>query len=221
MTTSKMNIEKDRIKKIVNEFTSQTFGAENPEGLSFLTCLPISILLEIKQIDNSISCGEAHRNKSIINHFWLEIDNVGTILDPTIRQFDPNMESTYIGKLNENDVTKKYVPLNTSYQEWFVTTYNIWAEPLINKQPRTFKREPEFEDKMNLLNIKTATILYSYISKMESIDQIMSSVKCHRYYSPIFKFLKDKSNTDYEYILTLKKEIPQDFNLLLSRALRN
>lgn len=56
MTTSKMTIEKGRIKKIVNEFTSQTFEAENPEGL-FLTYLPFFILLYIKQIDNSISFG--------------------------------------------------------------------------------------------------------------------------------------------------------------------
>ena len=208
-----MQIEKDKIKKIVNEFTSRTFGLENPKGLCFLTCFPISILLETHQIENSITCGDAPRNYNLVNHCWITLDNEGKILDP-------NMESTYIGKLDENTVTKKYVPINASYQEWFMTTYNNWAEPLINKQQRTF-RDPSFENKMNLINIKTATVLYSFISKLETKNQIMSSFKCHRYYSPIFSFLKDKSKSDSNFILNLKNEMPKDFNLLLSKALGN
>jgi hypothetical protein len=213
-----MYIEKDSIKKLVNEFTSQTIGLENPEGLCFLTCFPISILLEIHQIHNSISCGDAPKNNSFVNHCWITLDNEETIIDPTIRQFDSNMESTYIGKLEENKVTKKYIPINAHYQEWFVTAYNNWAEPLIGKQPRTY-REPGFENKMNLINIKTAIVLYSYISKMETKNQIMSSFKCYRYFSPIFKFIKDKSETDSKFILNLKDEMPKNFDLLLSIAL--
>ena len=63
-----MQTENDHIKKIVTEFTSQTIGIENPEGLCFVTCLPVSILLETHQIANSISCGDAPRNKSVVNH---------------------------------------------------------------------------------------------------------------------------------------------------------
>ncbi len=206
------------LKDMINEFTSQTFGTEIPNGLCFSTCFPISILLDIKQIKNAISCGDAPKNNTTVTHVWLTLDNEGTILDPTIRQFDSTMESIYIGKLEENKVTKKYIPINASYQEWFVTTYNNWAEPLIGKQPRT-SREPGFENKMNLINIKTATVLYSYISKMETKNQIMSSFKCYRYFSPIFKFLKDKSETDNKFILNLKDEMPKNFNLLLSIAL--
>lgn len=187
-----MPLEKDEIKKLVNEFTSQAIGMENPEGMSFLTCFPISILLDLNQIDNAISYGNASRNNCLVDHCWLTIDTEGTILDPTIRQFDLSMESTYIGKLDENDITKKYQPINLPFQEWFVNAYNIWAEPLINKQPRTIRRESGFENKMNLFNIKTATILNSYISKMENKEQIMSSFKCQRYFSPIFKFINEK-----------------------------
>ena len=214
-----MQTEKHKIKKIVNEFTSQAIGTVNPEGMCFLTCFPISILLDIEQVGNTISCGYAYRNNSLVNHCWITLNNEGIIIDPTIRQFDSNIESIYIGKINDNEVTKKYVPFNVTYQEWFVNTHKIWAEPLINKQPRTFIREPEFENKMILSNIKTATILYSYILKMESTAQIMSSFKCDLYYSPIFKFLKDKSESDNNFIFNLKNEMPQAFNLLLSKAL--
>jgi hypothetical protein len=95
----------NKIKELVNEFTSQTFGTEIPEGLCFSTCFPISILLYIKQIKNTISCSEVPKNNSTLTHVWLTLDNEDTILDPTIRQFDPNMESTYIGKLSENEIT--------------------------------------------------------------------------------------------------------------------
>lgn len=219
ITTASMQTENDHIKKIVTEFTSQTIGIENPEGLCFVTCLPVSILLETHQIANSISCGDAPRNKSVVNHCWITLDHEGTIIDPTIRQFDPNMESTYVGKLDDNKVTKKYVPINASDQELILSTYKIWAEPLINKQPRTIIREPEFEHKMIYANIKTATVLYSYISTMACADQIMSSFKCNRYYSPIFKFLKEKSKSDNHFILNLKNEMPLAFDLLLSKAL--
>jgi hypothetical protein len=216
-----MQMDRDRIKEMVNEFTSQTFGAEIPEGLCFSTCFPISILLDMNQINNSISCGEAPNNNIIVNHCWLTLDDEETILDPTIRQFDSNIESTYIGKLIANEVTKKYVPVKTSYQEWFDTAYNIWAEPFIDKQPRTFQREPGYEDKMNKLNIKTATILYSYILEMASKDQFMSSFKCERYFSPILTFLKDKLNTDKNYIYSMTEDMPEGFNLLLLRAFKN
>jgi hypothetical protein len=209
------------IKDMVTEYTSQTFGTEIPDGLCFSTCFPISIFLDIKQIKNSICCGDAPKNNGTVTHCWLTLFNEDTILDPTIRQFDPSMESTYIGKLTESEVTKKYVPVKTSFQEWFVTSYNIWTEPLIDKRPRTIERAPGFEDKMNLLNIKTATILYAHIEKMSSKDQFMRLFKCERYFSPIFNFLKDKSSADKKIFDSLTELMPKDFNLLLSKALNN
>lgn len=209
------------LKDMINEFTSQTFGTEIPNGLCFSTCFPISILLDIKQIENSISCGDAPKNNTTVTHVWLTLDNEGTILDPTIRQFDPNMESTYIGKLTENELTKKYVPEKRTFNEWFYYSYGVWAEPLVDKQPRTFQRPSGFEDKMNLLNLKTATILYGHIEKMLSKDQFIQTKKCNLYFSPIFKFLKDKSNTDKKFIDALTAWMPKDFQLLLSKALNN
>ena len=216
-----METKRNRITELVNEFTKQTLGTEIPEGLAFSTCFPLSIFLDLHQITTSISCGEASKNSSIVTHCWLTLDHEGLIIDPTIRQFDPTMESTYIGKLSANAITKKYVPLKTSYQDWFASVYNIWAEPLIDKQPRTFKREPAFEDKMNMINIKTATILYSYILKMTAKNECMSLSKCERYFSPIFKFLQDKSKIDKKYMLTLTEKMPKDFHLLFARALQN
>ncbi len=55
LPTSKMNIEKDRIKNLVNDFTSQTFGTKIPEGLSFSNCSPLFIHLRTASPSLSLS----------------------------------------------------------------------------------------------------------------------------------------------------------------------
>lgn len=171
------------------------------------------------EIDNTITCGNSPKNNGIVSHIWLTLDNEGTILDPTIRQFDYNMESVYLGKLTENEVTKKYIPEKRLYEELFKSTYGIWKEPLIDKQPRTYIRPEGFEDKMNLLNIRTASVLYDYIEKIPSNEVFIQKNKCKKYFSPIFTFLRDKLYSDKAFVDKLKNSMPNSFEALLSKAL--
>ena len=206
------------IKKLAEEFTLQTFGTEIPEGYCFLTCFPFSILLDIKQIKYSIICGTVPKNNSNVSHIWLAIDQEGTILDPTIRQFDHNKEAVYLGKLEESEVTKKFKPGQESFKEWFPSTYEIWTEPLVDKQPR-FPRPAGFEDKMNVMNIRTAAVLYAHIDKMPLKEEFIQGNKCQYYFSPIFKFLREKSNTNKAFVDQLSNSMPNGFIALLFRVL--
>lgn len=208
----------DTIKKIAEEFTSRTFGTEIPHNLCFSTCFPLSILLDSKQLKNSLTCGDY----GAIRHFWLTLDSEGTILDPTIRQFNKKIGPVYIGKLTENTTTEKFIPIKASINEWFKPQYSIWAEPLIDKQPRTCNDRPEgFEERMNLMNIRTATVLNNYIETMPLKSEIIKTNKYKYYFSPIFKFLKDKSNADENFINSMQILMPKNFNLLVSNALDN
>ena len=207
------------IKNLAEEFTSQTFGTEIPEGYCFLTCFPFSILLDIKNIKHSIICGTTSKNDSLVAHIWLYVNQEGTIIDPTIRQFDHTMEAVYVGKLEENEITKQFKPGQDSFNEWFPNAYEIWTEPLVDKNPRTFTRPAGFEDKMNLINIRTASVLYSHIDIMPLKEEFMQENKCNNYFSPIFKFLREKSSTDKAFVDQLSKSMPYGFDALLLRAL--
>jgi len=69
------------------------YGIENPEGIWFLTCLPISMILESLQIAHTIIFGDAPEKK-IVNRYGTKTDYVGTISDPIIRHFNLCQEST-------------------------------------------------------------------------------------------------------------------------------
>ncbi len=211
-------MDKDSIKKIAEEFTSQTFGNDIPSNLCFSTCFSFSILLDTKQVKHSISCGDYSPNDKSTPHIWLTLDDDVTILDPTIRQFDASVDSVYIGKLTENEVTKYYVPGNGTFKEQFDHLYHTWTAPLLNTQPRT-PRPKGFEEKMNLLNVKTASILYRYINTTTNSDDFIRTNKCRRYFSPIFKFLQDKHNANSLFIDSITKLMPHDFNVFSSKAL--
>lgn len=208
-----MEQNKDTIKKLAEEFTSLTFGNDIPYNFCFLTCFPLSILFDFRKINHTISCGDYSLNSKNTPHVWLTLDNEGIILDPTIRQFDMSLESVYIGKLTEN-----YVPVAGTFKEWFDNSYQTWTAPLLNTLPRTPRTEG-FEEITNLQNIKTASILYKYLGALGNSDEFIKNSKCKFYFTPIFKFLQDKINSDNSYINMLHSSMPKDFEILLSKAL--
>lgn len=210
-----IQVDKIKIKQLVEDFTSKTFGAEIPTGLCFSTCFPLSILLDIHQIKNRICCGDYPLNAGLVTHVWLEIDDEGTILDPTIRQFDATMEATYIGKLSDNTVTSKYLSDKRTFQQWFKSSYDVWTEPLIDKRPRIYERPVGFEERMNLFNVKSASVLYNYIDKIPQKELFMQRNKSKDYFYPIIKFLREKSNADENFLDSVSKLMPEEFNLLL------
>lgn len=171
---------------------------------------------------NKIICGDFPKGNSSVRHFWLGLDDDGTIIDPTIRQFDEIIKTVYVGKVLCNNITRQFIQIESPIEEWFRPQYNLWAEPLIDRQPRTYSERPKgFEDRINFLNIKTATVLYNYIEKAQLKERIIETKKFKCYFSPIFKFLNDKANSDINFIDSLKDLMPEGFNLLLSKAQNN
>lgn len=94
-----MELNYDIIKEIAEDFVFQTFGNENPDGLCFSLCFPLSVLFTLMDIDHEIAFGKAQKVHAEISHFWIILDKNGTILDPTIRQFNSNEVKVYLGKI--------------------------------------------------------------------------------------------------------------------------
>jgi len=211
-------MDTNHIKKLAEDFTSQTYGTEIPDWLCFSTCFPLSILLNIFNIKHDIRSGKSPKNGQIVDHIWLTLDNEGTILDPTIRQFDESMDSVYLGKLTENTVTRKYIPDNTKFIDWFESSYHSWTAPLVNEQYRT-QRPVGFEERTNLFNVKAACILYGHIEEAMLLEEFLKAKKCQHYFLPIFKFLRHKFEADSRFIASLKKSMPGNFESFLERAL--
>jgi hypothetical protein len=91
-----------------------------------------------------------------VSHFWIKFEADDMILDPTIRQFDTSKDLIYLGKINDDEITKQYVELNNIGEQEFHEIYEKWSAPLYEKEDRIL-RSKKFEDKMNLTNIKIAS----------------------------------------------------------------
>lgn len=230
-----MNQERQTIKKLAEELAAKTYGTEIPKGLCFSICFPLSILFDLFQIRHKISSGKSPKNGRYVDHFWITLlDNENTIVDPTIRQFDPvnkkiidnleiesyvgRVDRVYIGKREQNPISEKFEPDGLELKDWFENSYGSWTGPIIGGPYR--RTLPEFyEDWTNLINVKAASVLYNYITERPLVSQFMMKKKCLCYFKPIFYFLKHKSQTDRPYIDALLKTQTKDFESLLNRAL--
>lgn len=214
-----MKTDHQYIKKLTEDFTSESIRTEDPAGLCFATSFPLFIYLGTKQIKSSLRVGRVPmlntENKiRKVSHFWLQIDGEGTMLDPTIRQFDENEEPIYIGKLTENKVTKKYKLLHYHPEIWFPKTYRDWKTPL---DDLSFPRDGVFEQRSIVFTLKLATILHKEIKMMPSPDNFINHY-FELYFTPIYIFLHHWQ-ADKKDFVNLKEKLPNDFDDLLSDAL--
>jgi hypothetical protein len=229
-----LNQERQTIKKLAEELTALTYGEEIPKGLCFSICFPLSILYDLFQIKHKITSGKSPKNDRYIDHFWITLlDNEDTIVDPTIRQFDPahqqkdleienyigRLDRVYIGHRDQNPVTEKFIQDGLELDDWFEGSYGSWTAPIINDDPYRRTLPKYYEDWTNLMNVKAASLLYYYIIKNASADQFMMNKKCVYYFDPIFCFLKRKCQADQPYLDKLLKTQSKNFAHLLNRAL--
>ena len=167
-----MNFNNDEIKKIATTFVHSSIKDEIPNGYCFSICFPLSILLSILKIKNKVAVGNAFINKMNVSHFWIKFEADDMILDPTIRQFDTSKDLIYLGKISEDEITKQYVELNNIGEQEFHEIYENWSAPLYEKEDRIL-RSKNFEDKMNLTNIKIASSFIAGIREYGLEDQIL------------------------------------------------
>ena len=150
-----------------------------------------------------------------IRHFWLTVngyDNV--IIDPTIRQFKPQVKPIYIGSM-----TSEYTPDTTSFNETFSWAFKFWAEPILDR-PRSHQEKPKWvEERTNFFNVKFAMMLHQEISQKNPETITMHHNRlCKLYFGTILKFLKAKTQKDQDFIRNLRETLPQSFENLLNQT---
>ena len=202
---------KENLEAAVSRFTVPTIGEECPTNLCFCACFPLLLFLKINNIDCSLTGGDYKG----IRHFWLTLDGFDdVIIDPTIRQFIPQVENVYIGPR-----TSEYNPDTTSFNETFSWAFKFWAEPILDR-PRSHKEKPKWvEERTNFYNVKFAMILYQEISQKNPEAIAMHHNRlCKLYFGTILKFLKTKTKKDQDYIRNLRVTLPQSFEDLLNQT---
>ena len=120
-------------KKLTEDFISESIKTEDPAGLCFATSFPLLIYLATKQIKSRLKTGKVpkempHDPNFKVDHYLLQIDSDGTILDPTIQQFNKDVEPIYIGKPIDSEVTNKYKLCDLPINSWFQQTYDSWRK---------------------------------------------------------------------------------------------
>ena len=151
-----------------------------------------------------------------IRHFWLTVNGYeNIIIDPTIRQFKPQVEPIYIGSL-----TSEYTADTTSFIETFSWAFKFWAEPILDR-PRSHQEKPKWvEERTNFYNVKFAMILNQEIAQKapEKINMHHNRL-CKLYFRTILKFLILKTKKDQDYIRNLRATLPQCFDKLLNQTI--
>jgi len=94
-----MEYNHNLIKEITEDFVFQTYKNEIPDGYCFSLCFPLSVLFSLMGIEHELTFGKAKKNNIEVSHFWITFDINGFIVDPTIKQFNENESSVYVGDI--------------------------------------------------------------------------------------------------------------------------
>jgi hypothetical protein len=185
----------DIIKEIAEDFVFQTYGNENPGGMCFSLCFPLSVLYTLMGFDHKITFGKSPINHTEVSHFWITLDKNGTILDPTIRQFNSNDENVYLGNRIDNETTKRYQIYECNLDDEFSQNYHSWAELLFQHEHR-MPRTQDFEKRLITFNVATAQVLFKYLLKYGLLEKLKTSYYGLSYFRPISFILKENYPID-------------------------
>ena len=130
-----------------------------------------------------------------VSHFWITLDHNETILDPTIKEFNPNELPVYFGHIQENETTCKYIKIEDIGDQVFSQTYELWAEPLLQNKPLMHLPEA-LENKLISFNVAAAYVLMSYIHKLGLNQKLLNSGYAVSYFKPISAVLKNNYPID-------------------------
>jgi hypothetical protein len=182
------------IKEIAGDFVSQTYKNDIPNGYCFSLCYPLSVLFTLMDIQHEITFGKALQKQIELSHFWITLDGNRTILDATIKQFNPNESPVFLGDIRENETTKKYKIIERTDHDTFAQTHDSWAEPLFHQEHRR-PFPPDLEIKLISFNLTAANVLISYIRTFGLKDKLLSSAYGLQYFQPIRFYLKNHHTT--------------------------
>jgi len=172
------------LKEISEDFVSQTYQNQIPDGYCFSLCYSLSVLFSLMEIKHELTFGKSIKNNIEISHFWITLDNNVTILDPTIKQFNPNELPVYLGQIQENETTSKYIKNKNIGDQAFAQTYELWAAPMF--QDKAIRQlPPNLENKFISFNVATAYVLMSYIHKLDLKNKLLNCSDALSYFKPI------------------------------------
>ncbi len=172
------------IKEITENLVFQTYQNEIPDGYGFSLCFPLSVLFSLMGIEHEITFGKAQKNNIEVSHFWITFDDNGIILDPTIKQFNQYESSVYMGDIQKNNTTKKFIKIENIGDEEFFKTYEMWAELLVKKEPRR-PLPIDLENKLIALNVAASKVLFFYIDKFGLKEKLLKSNYWLSYFKPL------------------------------------
>ena len=172
------------IKEIAEDFVFQTYDNEIPDGYCFSLCYPLSILFSLMEIEHEITIGKSRKNNIEVSHFWITFNNNGIILDPTIKQFNQNESSVYLGDIQKNETTNRYIKIENIGDESFPNIYELWANLLYQHKHR-IPLPIELEKKLITLNVAASQVLFYYINKYGLKETLLKSKYGLSYFKPI------------------------------------
>lgn len=185
----------DSFKGISEDFVQQTYGNEIPDGYGFSLCYPLSVLFSLMDIGHEFTFGKAMKGHVQLSHFWITLDKNGTILDPTIRQFNPAETMVYLGDILANETTKRYEKIDYTGSDVFSNTYASWAAPLL-QIPNRRQLPFELEQRLISFNVAAAHVLISNVIKFGLEKKILTSQYGLYYLKPVRSILEKKYPID-------------------------
>jgi hypothetical protein len=191
------------IKEIAEDFVFQTYNNEIPDGYCFSLCYPLSILFSLMEIEHEITIGKSRKNNIEVSHFWITFDNNGIILDPTIKHFNQNESSVYLGDIQKNETTNRYVKIENKGDEIFPNIYELWANLLYQHKHR-IPLPIDLEKKLITLNVAASQVLFYYINKLGLKEMLLKSKYGLSYFKPI-SFVCNQHNLVDEILICLNQ----------------
>ena len=191
------------IKEIAEDFVFQTYNNEIPDGYCFSLCYPLSILFSLMEIEHEITIGKSRKNNIELSHFWITFDNNGIILDPTIKQFNQNESSVYLGDIQKNETTNRYIKIENKGEEIFPNIYELWANLLYQHKHR-IPLPIDLEKKLITLNVAASQVLFYYINKLGLKEFLLKSKYGLSYFKPI-SFVFNQHNLVDEILICLNQ----------------
>lgn len=188
-----MNYES--VKVISEDFVQQTYGNDIPDGYCFSLCYPLSVLFLLMEIGHEFTFGKAMKGHMQLSHFWITLDEKGTILNPTIRQFNPAETKVYFGDILANETTKRYEKLEPDGDDLFYNTYASWADPLL-QIPHRRQIPFDLEQRLISFNVAASHVLISHVIKMGLEEKLLTSQYGLYYFKPVSSILKYKYPID-------------------------
>lgn len=108
--------ETSSFKDFALNFTKKVLGKHQPHNMCFTVSFPLFLHLNNNDFKNTLRIGTFYGSdpaKENVQHFWLMLDDEKlNIIDPTAKQFYPDMEENILFGPKPKQYCEHFVPLD-------------------------------------------------------------------------------------------------------------